>query len=202
MLPAPMSMLTLALSLFLLPQEPAPRIEWQRSLADALQVQSQTGQPLLLCVNTDGEVFCDRFAETTYRDPAFVALTKGYVCVIASPDRHTERDYDGQGRRIECPRFPGCTCSEHQNVEPELFARWFRGERYAPRHVAVPRNGEPLFDRFLDGSMQTAIDAIEKARGPVAGEPLPAGFAARVRRSGPVSPNRPAKYNSSSSAVR
>src|SRR5258706_16467130 len=80
------------------PQEPAPRIEWQRSLADALAVQQATGRPLLLCVNMDGERFCELFASTTYHDAAFVAATRGYVCVVASPDRHTASDYDGQGR--------------------------------------------------------------------------------------------------------
>ncbi len=144
---------------------PEPRVEWQRSLADALAVQKATGLPLLLVVNMNGEVFNDRFATTTYHDPAFVELTRGYVCVVASPDRHTERDYDALGNRVECPRFPGCTCSEHINIEPELFTRFFDGKRNAPRHVGVSPDGKVLFDRFLDASMQTAIDAIEKHRG-------------------------------------
>lgn len=172
-----MAMLLPTLCLLVLPQDPAstppaaetpPRILWQRSLEDALRVQEATGKPLLVCVNQDGETFCERFAEDTYRDPAFVALTEQFVCVIASPDEHTKRDYDGRGRRVECPRFPGVTCSEHKNVEPLLFARWFRGERYAPRHVAVDLAGKVVFDRYLDGSMQTAVDAIRElgARGP------------------------------------
>lgn len=147
------------------PAAEPPSVEWQRSLADALAVQQATGLPLLIAVNTDGEVFCDRFATTTYRDPAFVETTRGYVCVVASPDRHTESDYDASGRRIECPRFPGCTCSEHSQIEPLLYARWFKGQRTAPRHIAVAADGTVLFDRFLDGSMQTAIDAIRKHRG-------------------------------------
>lgn len=172
-------MLLSTLCLFALPQAPTapatpqekappPRILWQRSLEDALRVQEATGKPLLVCVNQDGETFCERFADDTYRDPEFVALTEKFVCVIASPDVHTKRDYDGRGRRVECPRFPGVTCSEHKNIEPLLFARWFRGERYAPRHVAVDLAGKVVFDRYLDGSMQTAIDAIRElgARGP------------------------------------
>lgn len=168
-------------------QEP-PRIRWQRTLEDALNVQQATGKPILVCVNQDDETFCERFAETTYRDPEFVALTEAFVCLIASPNLHTERDYDGRGRRIECPRFPGVTCSEHRNVEPLLFARWFRGERYAPRHVAIDLKGKVLFDRFLDGSMQVAIDAIrEQSKLPVApvvpgGELLAQRFDAEHRR--------------------
>lgn len=158
----------LSLCLFLLPQDPPPQVEWQRSLADALAVQQATKKPLLLCVNQDGEVFCDRFAAETYRDPAFIATTRGWVCLVASPDRHNERDYDSLGRRIECPRFPGLTCAEHINVEPGLFARWFDGQRTAPRHIGVGVDGKKMFDRFLDRSMQTAIDLV-KQRGAEAG---------------------------------
>lgn len=144
---------------------PEQRVEWQRSLADALAVQQRTGLPLLIAVNMDGEVFNERFATTTYRDRAFVESTRGYVCIVASPDRHNERDYDAFGNRIECPRFGGCTCSEHINVEPELYERFFAGRRNAPRHVGVSKDGKVLFDRYLDQRMQTAIDAIAKHRG-------------------------------------
>ena len=147
------------------PRRPAQRVAWQRSLADALALQSQTGLPLLIAVNMDGEVFNDRFAATTYKDPQFIASTSGYICVIASPDRHTKSDYDALGNRIECPRFGGCTCSEHINIEPELFRRYFQGKRNAPRHVGVTSAGKVVFDRFLDRSMQTAIDAVADNRG-------------------------------------
>jgi hypothetical protein len=153
------------------PQQPLPRpaterpaVAWQRTLADALAVQEATGLPLLIAVNMDGEVFNERFAGTVYRDREFVESTRGYVCVVASPDRHNDRDYDALGNRIECPRFGGCTCSEHINIEPLLFERYFGGRRNAPRHVGVSKDGKILFDRFLDQSMQTAIDAIEKHR--------------------------------------
>ena len=151
------------------PQDPPagkkPHVAWQRTLADALAVQQATGLPLLVVVNMDGETFNERFAGTTYHDPAFLESTRGYVCVVASPDRHTDKDYDAQGNRVECPRFGGCTCSEHINIEPELFKRWFNNQRNAPRHVGVSTAGKVLFDRFLDQSMQTAIDAIAQNRG-------------------------------------
>ncbi len=157
-----------ALSLAL-PQQPATpdapaRVAWQRTLEDALALKEATGLPLLIAVNMDGEVFNERFAATTYRDPTFVRSTRGYICVVASPDRHTDRDYDALGNRVECPRFGGCTCSEHINIEPELFRRFFNGNRNAPRHVGVGGEDQILFDRFLDRSMQTAIDAIAEHR--------------------------------------
>ena len=97
-----------------------PRVEWQRNIEDALAAQQATGLPLLVVANMDGETFNDRFALSVYRDPAFIAATRGWICVIGSTDRHNERDYDASGQRIECPRFPGCTCSEHIQIEPEL----------------------------------------------------------------------------------
>jgi hypothetical protein len=159
-----------------------PRIEWQRTLADALAVQQATGRPLLICVNQDGEVFCDRFASETYVDPGFVAATRGWVCVIASPDRHNESDYDGLGRRIECPRFGGCTCSEHIDIEPRLYERWFQGQRTAPRHIGVDQDGKVLFDRFLDRSMDDAIDAVKQHAADAGSTDLPAAAADLLQR--------------------
>ncbi|MFO1077054.1 MAG: hypothetical protein U1E73_04930 [Planctomycetota bacterium] len=163
------------------PKVPA-HIEWQRTLADALAVQRATGLPILVAVNMNGEVFNDRFRTDTYRDPAFVESTRGYVCVVASPDRHTERDYDALGNRVECPMFPGCTCGEHIAIEPLLYERWFQGRRNAPRHLGITPDGKILFDRFLDGSMQTAIDAIEKHRGRPQPEALPTTAEALLTR--------------------
>jgi len=147
------------------PETTTKQIVWQRNLADALAAQQASGLPLLIVVNQDGEAFNDRFATKVYQDPEFVALTEGYVCVIASPVQHNQADHDENGNRIDCPRFPGCTCSEHITIEPELYKRWFKEQRVAPRHLAVAADGTVLFDRFLDSSMQRAIDEIRKHKG-------------------------------------
>jgi hypothetical protein len=177
-------------ALFAFPQDPvpaaaskpAPQIEWQRTLADALAVQKATGRPLLLCVNSDGETFCEQFAATTYHDPAFIAATRGYVCLLASGDRHNDSDYDGLGRRIECPRFPGLVCSEHQNAGAVMMTKYFANQSAAPRHVGVDKDGKVLFDRFLDASMQTAIDAVKEHAAKTVDEPLPHDAAALLDR--------------------
>ena len=163
-------------------QDAAPRIEWQRTLADALAVQQATGLPLLIAVNSAGEIFNDRFRTNTYKTPAFVEKTRGYVCIIASPDRHNERDHDALGNRIECPAFPGCTCGEHIAVEPELYERYFAGRRWAPRHIGIDSDGGKLFDRYQDRRMQTAIDAIEEHRGTPQPADIPTTAAELLRR--------------------
>lgn len=180
--------LLLCLGLLAQPQDPAPaaagpaQVQWQRSLADALALQQATGKPLLLCVNTEGEMFNDRFAGTVYHDAKFLADTDGYICLIASPERHNDVDHDVDGRRRECPRFPGVTCGEHIALEPLLFERFFHGQRAAPRHVGVAKDGSVLFDRFLDGSMQTAIDAIAAHKGAAEATPLPSTVAGLLQR--------------------
>lgn len=180
----PAASLSLVLSLLPRPQgaESAPHIEWQRTLTDALAVQQATGQPLLIVVNSAGEVFNDRFRTQTYGSAAFRELTRGYVCLIASPDRHNERDHDALGNRIECPAFPGCTCGEHIAIEPELFERYFKGDRWAPRHIGVSPAGEILFDRYQDRSMQTAIDAVTKHRGRPEAAAVPKSVTALLQR--------------------
>ncbi|MBL8732006.1 MAG: hypothetical protein JNN13_06525 [Planctomycetes bacterium] len=152
---------------------PPPQIEWQRTLADALAVQKESGQPLLVVANMDGETFNDAFARRVYHDPAFIEATRGYVCVLASMDDHGDRDYDEHGERVDCKRFPGLLCSEHKNIEPLLFARFFRGTRNAPRHIGVAADGKFLFDRYLDNSMQTAIDAVVEHASPKRRPPPP-----------------------------
>ncbi len=147
-----------------------PLVRWQRTVADALAVQATTGKPLLLCVNMDGESASESLAWLRYREPEFAALTDGFVPLIASPDRHNPRDYDDDGRRIPCPRFGRVVCSEHVDVEPLLFERWFGGRRVAPRHVGVSASGAILFDVFLVQDL-AAVDRALREHG-VAAEPL------------------------------
>src|SRR5262249_27277565 len=129
--------LALAASVPLRAQDPTPRMPWQRNLADALALAASTGKPLLLCVNIDGESACQSLARGRYRDPQFAARADGFVCVVASPDRHDAFDHDDRGRRIPDSKLGRVTSSEHIDIEPALFERWFNDRRVAPRHVGV-----------------------------------------------------------------
>jgi hypothetical protein len=152
----------------------APQIPWQRTFTDALELSRGSGRPLLICVNTDGEPFCDRLARSRYRDAELAGLIGRYVPVICSPDRHVPRDHDALGRRIPCPRFGEVTCGEHIAIEPQAHARFFKGNRVAPRHLAVDASGKELFDRFLDSSIGR-IEAAIREHAPAAPAPLSAG---------------------------
>ncbi len=143
-----------------------PLIAWQRSLDDAWALVQTTKKPLLICVNMDGETASESLAWKRYRDPDFAALTRGFVCVLASPDRHTARDHDDQGRRLVDPRFGRLVCSEHIDIEPALYDRFFDGRRVAPRHVGVAPDGTVLFDIYLVNDLGVIDDAL-KAHGKV-----------------------------------
>jgi hypothetical protein len=113
------------------------QIRWQRTWQDAVALARAEQRPILVCVNMDGEIASEHYAGVRYRDPEIAKLYTPYVCVIASVFRHNPRDYDEQGRRIECPRFGGCTCGEHIALEPLVYAKFLAGQRVAPRHLMV-----------------------------------------------------------------
>ncbi len=159
------------------PIPPERQILWQRSLEDALALAQKEHRPLLVAVNMDGESASERIVRERYRDPAFVAMTRSFVCVVASAFRHSARDHDDQGRRIPCPRLGGVTCGEHIALEPVLFDTYLGGERIAPRHAVILRDGTKTFDlsllfdfRDLDKKIAEAAKLAPPA-GPI--EPLP-----------------------------
>ncbi len=135
-------------------------VTFQRSFEDAQAVSRETGKPLLICVNMDGEIASEHYAGKVYRDPETAALYEPYVCVIASVYRHTPRDHDEQGRRILCPRFGSVTCGEHIAIEPGLYRQYFDGTRVAPRHIDVDERGGERFDVYYAFTVGAVLDAI------------------------------------------
>jgi hypothetical protein len=137
-----------------------PLAPFQRSLDDALVLVERTQKPLLVCVNMDGETASEALAWYLYREPAFADLMRGFVCVLASPDDRNALDFDDRGRRLADQRFGHVLDREAIAAEPELFERYFRGTRAAPRHVGVSASGEILFDVFLVDDLQLVADAL------------------------------------------
>jgi tetratricopeptide (TPR) repeat protein len=145
-------------------------LKWQRTWEDALAVSKETGKPILICVNMDGEIASEHYAGVRYRQPEIAALYAPYVLVIASVYRHTPRDYDEAGQRIPCPRFGGVTCGEHIAIEPALYEKYFDGERIAPRHVMISAEGEETFDVYYANDTASVFKMVENG---VAGKPVP-----------------------------
>lgn len=146
-------------------------IPWQRTWADAIKVSLETGDPIMICVNMDGEIASEHYAGVRYRQPEVAALYEPYVTVIASVYRHNPRDYDDEGRRIPCPRFGTVTCGEHITLEPIVFEKYLDGRRVAPRHIMVELDGAEVYDLFyaFDTAtvFQTVNDGVEGRVNPV-----------------------------------
>lgn len=153
--------------------DPARQIAWERDLDEALARSAAERRPLFVAVNMDGESACERIVRETYRDPAFVALTRRAVCVVASAFRHSPRDVDDDGRRIPCPRLGRVTCGEHIALEPILFDRFLGGERIAPRHALVTPEGRKRFDLFLQFDLGVVDRTLARELAPWP-EPSPA----------------------------
>ncbi len=136
-------------------------IQWQRTWEDAQAVAKETGKPILICVNMDGEIASEHYAGVRYRRPETAGLYDAYSCVIASTYRHTPRDHDEQGRRIPCPRFGTVTCGEHISIEPFLFERYFEGTRVAPRHIMIGDDGKEAYDVFYAWDTDSVFKSIK-----------------------------------------
>ncbi|NJN14662.1 MAG: hypothetical protein HC813_03350, partial [Planctomycetes bacterium] len=145
-------------------------ITWQRSWEDALAVSKETGKPILVCINMDGEIASEHYAGVRYRQPDIAALYEPYVTVIASVYRHNPRDFDDEGRRIPCPRFGCVTCGEHIAIEPVIFEKFCDGRRIAPRHIAVDLEGNETYDVFYRNDTASVFadirDKVPESRPP------------------------------------
>jgi hypothetical protein len=159
-------------------------VKWQRTYEDAQALSKQTGKPILICVNMDGEIASEHYAGIRYRQPEIVKLYEPYVPVIASVYRHTPRDYDEKGERILCPRFGSVTCGEHIWIEPKLFDKYFEGQRVAPRHIGVELDGKEMYDVFYAWDTDTIFDSLKEgiARRPAPPEPVVRGDRSIVER--------------------
>lgn len=136
-------------------------LQWQRTWEDATAVAHQTGKPILICINMDGEVASEHYAGIRYRSPEIASMYEPYVCVIASVYRHTPRDYDEDGRRIECPRFGTVTCGEHIAIEPLLFEKYMDGNRISPRHIMVELDGSEVYDVYHTWDVASVFNQIQ-----------------------------------------
>src|SRR5262245_38901473 len=137
-------------------------VPFQRSFEDALRVANETGKPILVCVNMDGEPASEHFAGKRYRDPDTAAALAPYVCIAASVYRHTPRDHDQTGRRVLCPRLGSMTCSEHITAETVLFEKYFEGQRIAPRHIMLELDGTKTYDVYYSWDTATVYTAYRK----------------------------------------
>jgi hypothetical protein len=139
--------------------KPVP-IVFQRTWEDAVAVSKDTGKPLLVCVNMDGEIASEHYAGIRYRDPEMAKFHEPYVNVIASVYRHNPRDYDENGARVLCPRFGSVTCGEHIAMEPIVYGMFLDQTRVSPRHIGVELDGTELYDVFYALDVKSVFETL------------------------------------------
>lgn len=141
--------------------KPVP-ITWQRTWEDAVAVSKETGKPIMIAVNMDGEIASEHYAGIRYRDPEVAKVFDPYVSVIASVYRHNPRDYDENGNRIPCPRFGCVTCGEHIAMEPIVYEKYLDETRVAPRHIMIELDGKESYDIFYAFDVKSVLVGIEE----------------------------------------
>lgn len=141
--------------------KPVP-IVWQRTWDDAVAMSKETGKPIMIAVNMDGEIASEHYAGKRYRDPEVAKLFEPYVSVIASVYRHNPRDYDENGNRIPCPRFGCVTCGEHIAMEPIVYEKYLDETRVAPRHIMIELDGSESYDIFYAFDVKSVLVGIEE----------------------------------------
>jgi tetratricopeptide (TPR) repeat protein len=137
-------------------------ITFQRTWEDAQAVSKETGKPILVCVNMDGEIASEHYAGIRYREPEMAKFHEPYVNVIASVYRHNPRDYDENGQRVPCPRFGSVTCGEHIAMEPIVYSMFLDQTRVSPRHIGVELDGTELYDVFYALDVKSVFETIDE----------------------------------------
>ncbi|QDV07185.1 hypothetical protein Poly30_27040 [Planctomycetes bacterium Poly30] len=138
------------------------QITFQRTWEDARAVSKETGKPILVCVNMDGEIASEHYAGIRYRDSEMAKFHEPYVNVIASVYRHNPRDYDENGERVLCPRFGSVTCGEHIAMEPIVYGMFLDQTRVSPRHIGVELDGTEMYDVFYALDVKSVFEALDE----------------------------------------
>jgi len=153
--------------------DPERQIAWIGAYELALQEAQESGRPLLICLNMDGEAANDELALETYRAPDLVRRTRDLVPLIASAFRHDAREATaGASNRQPCPRFGVVTCDEHIAVERALREHWFAGinEIVSPQHILADPEGRALsLRKFELGARELCAmvdEILERPRDP------------------------------------
>ena len=115
----------------------AQQIDWRASHVEALKEAKESGKPVLIAVNMDNERANDKIARDHYKDAGIVALTKEFVCLIASAGFHSDDDDS------ECPRCGKITCSDHRRTDVWMRETFYEGRRKidAPQHIFLKPDG-------------------------------------------------------------
>jgi hypothetical protein len=159
-----------------MPAQDTKQIRWMGSLDEALAEAKRRKAPVLLAINHEYDRTKERerheanlqMADTVYRDPEVVKISRRFVCLVAGP--HT-RPLDVANDSETCRRFGVITYAQLQSITAAVRTRYFPGEAeiVAPQHLILDADGR-LIDRYLLGRTAPEFakllqDALARARG-------------------------------------
>ncbi|MCA9320170.1 MAG: HEAT repeat domain-containing protein, partial [Planctomycetes bacterium] len=120
----------------------AQSIAWRTNWKEALAEAEAKSLPVLICINMDGEAANDRMVREHYRAARIIELSAEFVCLPANKTHHTEQE------DLPCPRFVGCTCTQHVWIDQNMRDRFFPGQPVnAPQHLFLRSDGTKFKSR-------------------------------------------------------
>lgn len=137
----------------------AEGIRWVKSLGVAIRAANSSKRPVMVHFNKDTDAVCNEMARVHFKDPRIVALSKKFVCTIASPSQHASA-----GRHKKCSRFPGVRCKEHQRAWKATSQRVSKSPRpTAPQFVFLRPDRQQILRRRGELSVEDLAWAMEEA---------------------------------------
>jgi len=145
------------------------RVRWVGPLDRALEQAREKRLPVLVAINTDRDGEGPgpdgggntRMVYVHYRDAEVVALSRHFVCVIASPNVHEEVAEPGK----VCSRFGDVPCAAHVASEAGARAAWFAGvaKIVAPQHLFLDSSGKLLLRKEYEVEAKDLIALMLQA---------------------------------------
>ena len=155
---------------------PAPKIQWQESYEQSLELAAEQGRVVFVVVDHEDEGRCEDFQRRLLRDKRLLALAERTLNVPASIESHKSSG--------ACPRFAGLECSDHRRNEAALrdtvLAKNQLGTAPTPQYIWLNGKGEVLlsvpFEVEPEGMIwcfETAQRMVDPASGPPSAEARP-----------------------------
>jgi hypothetical protein len=156
----------------------ASQIDWKADLEKALAEAVARKAPVLLVINRGYENQRDRaaanraMAETVYHDPAVVAASRSYVCLVAGEHR---LPLDVGGDKDICRRFKQITYADLDRATEAVRARYFPApdEFVAPQHLILSPDGKVVERHFLSRTAPELTTLLQDAMARFRGESPP-----------------------------
>jgi hypothetical protein len=132
---------------------PAPAshgIAWRGDYDAALKEAAAAKKPLFIAFLMDDEPANDEIARGHFSDTDIVALSKEFVCMVASIGAHGGGTGGDPAQADICPKYGGCSCRGHRDVETRARDAFLDSPRVVtPQFLFVRSDGKTVVLRHL-----------------------------------------------------